>query len=893
MRRQSAAIEREAEPPMYRTVMPRAIVLLVAAAMRIAAQQPPPPPSEPTRAPETEWPCIEPPSDGTIVKVIDGTTKNPAAGAIVTWFEERADGERDDIGPEPRLTTNRRRFGKSVKCGADGTTRVGKFAALVASIGDRYAGTWRSRRGQPLVLELKPRRSITVHVVDREGKAVAEVPIELRTSEAGSGSTAWTVSTDAKGNAEIGPLDLFASFDSEALRGLWVAVDAPLGAPIRASLTLAELPSKPIDLTLPPTGRLVIDVVDADGQPIESLGSTSVRSPWNWEKDLPDVTPGTRWPVVSWHAYDRRAHYDLPHVELGLRLVVDSDKDEHSEAKQVVDGPTKPGETRAVQLVVPPMPATQRLRGRILDEKGDPLAGTTVEVLWNSDTTRVSRRALGQGTTGSDGRLEVQIDEFAGGRFEEEFEPWLEAIVPRADGDGILASGMIALPKTNEIGGGDFGDIRVHPSPRFASGLVVDDAGAPVEGAAIEVSVYPRPTGGISGLSGDFTDRMLTATTKADGRFTLWGDPPDGEISISASPGTVDRPVPLWNSSESHDLASGATDLRFVLWRCGTIVAHIVGGAEETDHLSFSASAERSDGQHVGGWSGGVSAEGEVETEIPIGFAKLQISRGGTVIAVRDHLEVKPGAIVELDPIDLSAVAHQVELTIVDELGKPVPAGWIVMPDPDDDKRIAEMKAMFGPEHSAMFHFPRSPNVTVFKDGKATLRSVESLPPFAVGAAGRTAVVLRHPAAAERVVLELAPHVAIVLEYDGDAVPEPLHFFVSIAADNDDSEWFRFGPGDMSHADSLDLPRLHWITLERDRPVELPIRCLGKTQLDCVLGEKQLGGFCGTTIGGDPRQIEVERTGDRQVFHVKVARTAIDAVLKEREEQQKDEERDR
>lgn len=95
---------------------------------------------------------------------------------------------------------------------------------------------------------------------------------------------------------------------------------------------------------------------------------------------------------------------------------------------------------------------------------------------------------------------------------------------------------------------------------------------------------------------------------------------------------------------------------------------------------------------------------------------------------------------------------------------------------------------------------------------------------------------------------------------------------------NDDDDWFRFGPDTMSSADSLRLPRLAGIVLERQHSVELPIRCLGRTQLELILGEKSLGGYSGTTITCDPRFIDVERTN--QVFHVKVARDVIEELLK-------------
>jgi hypothetical protein len=89
----------------------------------------------------------------------------------------------------------------------------------------------------------------------------------------------------------------------------------------------------------------------------------------------------------------------------------------------------------------------------------------------------------------------------------------------------------------------------------------------------------------------------------------------------------------------------------------------------------------------------------------------------------------------------------------------------------------------------------------------------------------------------------------------------------------------------MSSADSLNLPRLEGIVLKRDHPVAIPIRCLGKMRLSLVLGEKNGGGYSGTTIEGVPAEIDVKRSPADQVFRIKVDRAAIDAFMKQRAEQ--------
>ena len=187
---------------------------------------------------------------------------------------------------------------------------------------------------------------------------------------------------------------------------------------------------------------------------------------------------------------------------------------------------------------------------------------------------------------------------------------------------------------------------------------------------------------------------------------------------------------------------------------------------------------------------------------------------------------------------------------------------------------------MFPPEHLAMFAGNRHPAVTLFDDGLIKLSSEDAIPVLAIGAAGRAAVVLHDPSTLERVVLEPVPKVELVLDYEGDPVPAGKQFLVELGWQPDDAEWFRFGPSWMSNADSLRLPRLSGIELERGAPVAIPIRCLGATTLQMVIGVGSQGGYSGHMVECDPTVITIERKPDHQVFHVKVARDAIDECLK-------------
>jgi hypothetical protein len=817
-----------------------------------------------TIAAADDLPCVDAPADGTPVRVVDAASGMPVAGAFVTWFEIGAEKDESDDAPcEPRLEQLRRKCGKTVRTDADGATRVGEFTWIVASADDRYSGFWHWERGRTLELKLKPRRSITVVTVDRDGKPVADVPIALRTREKCQSSlNEWRVRTGADGRVVIGPLDLYATFNTEGLRELYVAVDAPLSAPLLQRFTLAEIPAQPVRFAMPPTGRMVIDVVDADGQPCQELWSKHVRARWAFAQEESDDVAGARWPVVEWFVHDRRSHHELPHVETGLRIVVHASGAQDLGVKSIVDGPKSPGETVTVRLV---RKVADQMTGRILDEKGEPLAGREVSLFVMNDKRRLQPKRIGAGTTDGDGRLRASISGFVARGYAYEAEWWLAPVVLRPDGNGVLASALLEFPKAKRIAATDLGDVRLHAAHLFASGIAVDDLGAPVPGAALFVMVSPNDFHSGSYLS--TYDPLLRGTAAQDGTFAIYGDAPDGKLDLSASEGGPDGPVHL-ERSDPLEFTAGATALRLVLWRAGYVVSRVVGDEAEFRGIHLSVSWRRPDGVQSE-FTSNVRDDGTIEFDAPIGVVDFKVFQDGATIATRRKIEIKPGAVTEVAPIVLASTETQIELTIVDERGKPIPAGWVAMPDKDD-----------GVLHRILH--PRRPHVTVFDAGQITVRSDESLPAFAVGAAGRTAVVVYPSAPSQRVVLEPAPKVALVLEYDGDPLPAPLLFFVSLAATSDDDEWFRFGPGITSRARSLELPQLDGIPLERGKPVELPVRCLGATRLELMLGKVVPDGRSGTAIECDPAQIDIRRTPDQQTFHIKVARAAIDAVLKQK-----------
>jgi hypothetical protein len=805
------------------------------------------------------------------VRVVDAAGA-PAAGAYVTWFDEESHAPRD-LDAEPALTGLRRARGKTVVTDAKGATRVGEFVRVVASAGDAYAVAWYARSFEPLTLKLAPARSLGVTTVDREGRPVAGVRICLRERERSNGShDEWRVKTGADGAATIGPVDLFAALENAS--ELFVAVDGPLAKPLAQRFVPRELPAAPIRFVMPPAGRLVIDVVDAQGQPLDSVDRIDFREPYRREGDeLPATRGGAAWLKVPCYSSAAAPHYEIDHVETGLTFVVDARADAIEDVEQTVIGPAKAGETVHVKLVGAPR---DRITARLLDEQGRAFAGRRVDLHSTTSARRWFREFVGSGRSDERGAITIPLSESGRLNFAKEVDFHVEVVVRDVEHGRIVANGFFPATKATRLASCDLGEVRLHPAPFLVRGVVVDDAGASVAGAHLSVGVGPtEEESKHAGWRGHMYDSVLDAVSGNDGTFEIFGDVPDGRLFLNANV-EARRGVASFEHSFGAAFTAGATDLKITLWRCGTIVGRVVGDPEEIQSLSWHVESVRADGSTTSTGCGFNDLDGTFVDDAPVGKASVEISRRGTPIAKFPDLEIKPGAVVRLPPVELAASAHQCELTIVDDVGKPVDSGWIAMPDPSEEKEFADGKKMFPPGFRM---FPRRADVTSFRDGRATLRSDQELRPFAVGALGRTAVVVMHPAAAEHIVLEPAPRIALVLDYDGDATPDGTSFLVSLAIPDDDPAWFRNGP-DETTRDFRSYPGLDDIELARAKPVEMPVRSLGALELRLVLGRKMQNGYSGAGIACAPARVEVRRGSEPQTIHVRVERAAIEAALR-------------
>jgi hypothetical protein len=269
---------------------------------------------------------------------------------------------------------------------------------------------------------------------------------------------------------------------------------------------------------MPPTGRLVLDAFELDGRPLERVRTTTLRL----KSDRSSI---------AWEAWDGFSHHELPHVETGMAFDAEVENSQWLlEAVQSVAGPSSPGETVAARLVGGTYP---RVSARLVDDQGAPLADREVEWFVAYEGRRHERIRLGSARTDGDGRASIQVAAVAPW-----WPPWLahrcwftvagrDGRANRVEWAGTVEVAIAPKDRTEAPIRRDLGEVRLARSQLIASGVVVDDAGAPVSGVRIGAKFdwtgLVEADGNL--IEGDvFCDPLLWTTSGQDGAFEVFGD---------------------------------------------------------------------------------------------------------------------------------------------------------------------------------------------------------------------------------------------------------------------------------------------------------------------------------------------------------------------------------
>jgi hypothetical protein len=322
---------------------------------------------------------------------------------------------------------------------------------------------------EPIVACAIPIRAL---VVDDAGKPVAGVRVILGLkSVSNSGILALSSATTGKDGIAAIPVPEHGEAYIEAAARWVVAVGAPLAMPVDAPVDF-DKPPEPIRLTLGPTGRLVVRLVDPDGKPVREQVAVQLlhQNLWNVSR--------------HWLLTTDQGEVAFEPIGVGADVTVEATaKGRRSRTSSREKGPSLPGGDAVTTLVVEtkhPLVA-----GRVLDADRKPLVQTSLR----------ARVVMAPGRSTED--LSVSTD--SEGRFRLEIvEPLVAGEKRRLDlehdvgGRAGDATGTVDLTRPLSPGTTDVGDVVLGPAPPLVAGVVVGDDDRPVPGARLWLSQQGR-----------------------------------------------------------------------------------------------------------------------------------------------------------------------------------------------------------------------------------------------------------------------------------------------------------------------------------------------------------------------------------------------------------------
>ena len=365
---------------------------------------------------------------------------------------------------------------------------------------------------------------------------------------AGKGAAGGKGGKGGKGAGKGGAKGGKAGFAAPQLPATFeAALLMPLTAPVAKQITVDPLPEGVIVLQKPPTAALALRTVDRDGRPF----THPVRGQLELVGDELSA-----WTRVMLRKEQNERTIEFPHVGLGLlfQAACRLDDEDFRWRTGELRGPVAAGERLEVDLVV--APDAGMLYAKLTGDGGAPLAGVRPSFLITSQGGRLEGEEV---VTDADGcfHLPYQVREGQNGPYR--FEVRLDDAVPTRG----FAAPLARLPVATVT---DLGELLLSDLSAFARGVVVDDAGAPVAGASVQLERArfeqgrPEPR---------FADQPFVRTeTAEDGSFHLFGD---------FEPGRYRLRVEMRDHFRTYADVADGDDLRVELTRkcrvVGTVLA--------------------------------------------------------------------------------------------------------------------------------------------------------------------------------------------------------------------------------------------------------------------------------------------------------------------------------
>lgn len=499
-----------------------------------------------------------PDGEGFLVRVVEAESKKPIPYADILFVDV---GQLDEQAVQARMAELRdidaliEALATRYRAGADGSVRLPlpTREVWVAARKDPWFGMTQEQSipSGGITIECQLSLSVAGRVVNEVGVPQAGIPVDLLIGDEDRKDRVISIVTGEDGIARIRRLEMFLRDAGRAQTAL--AIGGLLGMTVAQEFDLANPPSSPLELVLPPCGMVEVLVEDADGKPwaVPAMVHLTIASPDQADENDADQNRG-----AGSSAFVKDGFAQFTPAGLGQIFHARASRADGSLIGEMAGpGPLNAGDR--VRLVVREFTGSSFVVGRVLGLDGKPLASARLGI-------EIEQRGPGRGSSqGNNLRTDPA------GRFRYQIEdPSLPAGVKRTltvsqnPRGSSGAAAKLDLSYNLPPGDVDVGDLRLGLAALVASGIVVDEEGRPVANAHV---VMQQKVAYGSAAEEYYWNWIQggEAFTLADGLFALHNDAEGDEFMISC------RSADFW--CEGVVTARGTGGLRLVLRRGGSL----------------------------------------------------------------------------------------------------------------------------------------------------------------------------------------------------------------------------------------------------------------------------------------------------------------------------------